>query len=555
MSKNVFLTLVFASSTVNALACGCRQRPPSSPGDSSDSVPTGDSNDSAHTGDTSDSVPIIDTGEEDVPLPTGVVEVSIETENFAHLDYVAVEYAVTVEAEDYYPNPYDDRQPSFHLLRPANVLPDDRLPLLVFHHGGAIGDDSGKEVPYACQAANVMTFASSQLQGAAAISNIAAWRGWAMLIPRNDWCDAWQGLGPDDPVDPENHYGYYHMARAIDFMRAGGAGFEVYDDQMYSWGTSGGATAAVTTAVRYGGFAGVVFDSGISSFITYYELVGVDKGSTHSEMEHIFGGPPYDEHGAPNGEIWQRYQDASPEYLIREGLVDGPLFIGWNSRDVNLNTQHGEELIAAAEKTLDASRWYQHDFDHRFPDETYHVQTNTLTPPLGYFAYTIDEFLTGKRIQILEAEDGCATTGCVGMVVTGTDAPLDEFHTYSKEYAREAAAGISGLLYSGPLPPIIENGQTVKATFGIHAPELLELGEKEVVGQIIYAENGVGIAEMDITVEMLVAPGSGDIMELVRQCESTWLGFPVSDAPAGELWFMSTGLTLIRLDTVFYILD
>ncbi len=551
MSRNLLFYLLFATLASSIAACNCNQQATGSPSESDPS--SGDSDSSP--GDSHGSVVDDDTGDEDIPLPTGVVEVSIETENFAHIDYVSVEYAVTEEAEDYYSNPIDDRQPTFHVLRPADVSPDDRLPLLVFHHGGAVGDDSGKEIPYACELTSIMTFSASQLQGAAAVSNTAAWRGWAMLVPRNDWCDAWQGLGPDDPVDPENHYGFYHVARAIDFMRAGGAGFEVYDKQMYTWGTSGGGTAAVSTSARYGGFAGVVFDSGISSFITYYELVGVDKGSTHAEMEHIFGGPPYDEKGEPNGEIWQRYQDASPEYLIREGHVDGPLFIAWNSQDVNLDPRHGEEMLAAAVQGMDESLWVEHDFDHPFPGTTNHVQTNALNAPLGYFAYAIEEFIGGNRLKIFEAEDGCGSAVCIGTVRTGSGGPDDDYVIYSKETVREAADGVSGLLYAGPLPSFVEDEQTLKAAVGIHAPEIEGMDPTAVVGQIVYTEGGKSVAELDITVEMLAEPGSIDIMELVGQAAGTWLSFVVTDAESGELRFENAGITVVRLDTVFFVVD
>jgi len=469
------------------------------------------------------------------------------------MDYVAVEYAVTEEAEDYYSGPLDDRRPTFHVLRPADVSSDDRLPLLVFHHGSAVGDDSGEEISLSCEPSRVKSFSAVQLRGATAVSNMAAWRGWAILIPRNDWCDGWQGLGPSDPVDPENHYGYYHVARSIDFMRAGGAGFEVWDNQIHTWGTSSGGAGAVTTAVRYGGLTGAVFDSGISSFITYYEQKGDEKGAIHAVMEHIFGGPPYDEQGQPNGEVWQRYQDASPAHLVGEGLLDARLFIAWNTQDLNIDPRHGEQLVTAAEQAMDESLWIQHDFDHRFPGDTNPVQTNSLNMPLGYFAYAIDEFISGRRLRILEAEDGCASTACIGSVLTGGDAPNDPYLAYSKESVREAANGVSGLLYSGPLPSFAENGQRMKATFGIHAPEIQGMDPAAVVGRIVYAEAGENIAQLNVTVEMLADPGSDDLMELVGQCEATWLGFLVSDAAAGQLWFDSAGVSLVRLDTVFFI--
>ena len=74
-----------------------------------------------------------------------------------------------------------------------------------------------------------------------------------------------------------------------------------------------------------------------------------------------------------------------------------------------------------------------------------------------------------------------------------------------------------------------------------------------VVGRIVYAEAGENIAQLNVTVEMLADPGSDDLMELVGQCEATWRGFLVSDAAAGQLWFDSAGVSLVRLDTVFFI--
>ena len=434
------------------------------------------------------------------------------------------------------------------MLRPSDLAEDEVLPTLVFSHGGAIGDDT-EETPFPCQLPNIQGWLRRHLKGSSSVVVMAAARRWGVVMPRNDWCDAWQGLGRDDPIDPEHHFGYYHFSRVIDFTLAGGAGFQVDPDQLYAWGTSGGSISAVTTTYRYGGFKAVVWDSGISSFLSYWDLIGSDLGSSEAEMRHIFGGSPYDEDGQP-GSYYEDYQRASPNWQLSEGGHPARVFVAWNNQDLNLEPQHGQEMVSAAEAGKSPGDWGSHDFDHAYPVETHHVQTLYGQVPLGYFPYAIFGFLEGGQLSFSEAEAGCSEPGdgCVGTVKEGEDS-----RGYSAGGIRQAEVGEVGVLYTGPLPEWVAPGELMTLAFAFDATLESPMEPGSIIGVLEYLEGEEVVASKNITTEHIVTGNDVTRTDWLRQYESTWLGVRPVAPGQGIFRFQTTGNAKIRLDAVIFL--
>jgi hypothetical protein len=183
-------------------------------------------------------------------------EASEDTTTYAEVGYVGSTWNL---APDNY-HPYRDAQgflPSFDLYYPADTEGKE-VPLVVWYHGGAFGNDSNGNMPAGCGRDDISAMMNSTV---GTISLVVPWfaeRGWALVMPRNGWCDMWVGQGADDPVDT-GHFGYTHVERVISFLQSGGAGFKT--SALYGWGTSMGATGAISVAARHGGFDGVIADS------------------------------------------------------------------------------------------------------------------------------------------------------------------------------------------------------------------------------------------------------------------------------------------------------
>jgi hypothetical protein len=487
-----------------------------------------------------------DTGYPVVILGDGVARMSVDTETFAALNYQLVTYEITEEASDAYASLYVGQRPTFHVWRPADALPDERLPLVLFHHGGAMGDDS-TETPHQCQAEQIGNWLARHLQGGTGLPWIIALDRAVLLAPRNDWCDGWQGLGPSDPVDPVNHYGYYHEARALDFLRQGWGGFLVDEDALYGWGTSAGAGTIFASAARYGGFDGIIWDSGFSSFLTYYDQIGSDGEPTHAELEHIFGGAPYDEAGEPNGEIYTRYAENSATWLIGDGDLGIRTALGWNTQDLQLDPVNGSQM----EEALAASsvEWATHEFDHEYPGETHHVQTIYLPPPQGYFPQAYLRFLHGASMVFVEAEDGCTSATCVGTAVTSADAT--DFAAYSHGAGLVLAAGTEGVLYEEAVPASVVAGEAVTVGVAIEGrASAWDAGV--VVAQVSYVEDGVTMNAKILTSDQLALGDTPDNASVLQQYDSTWMSFVPGAPETGVIRVESSGEVEIRLDGVFY---
>ncbi len=490
----------------------------------------------------------------------GVEITSVDSTTWADVGYEMVVMEVTEDAEEPYDSLFEDQRPTFYLWRPAEA-PDGPIPLLVWFHGSAVGDDTaaeeGGELPDPCRESQITGGTiETNLVGPSMAPKMAAYRGWAMVMPRNDWCDAWIGRGPEDPVDPERHYGYYHVARTLDWLRAGNAGFEVDDDAIYAWGTSSGGTGAVIAANRYDAIDAVVFDSSVSSWLTYYERAGTDLGTNTSEVVHIFGGDPWDEDGEPTPDVYDRYVEASPAQMILDGGFRKPIFETWNNEDQNLGTAYASEMISAFNTSYgDTYRWFEKDLDHLYPEPRGHVQTIYGQLPLGYLPWTAFEFLSGAEVIMAEAEDGCAASPCtVGFIATSDDD--SSYEGFSGARGRTGPEGEEGTLYTGRLPNEIPAGAAVRVSLSIKSYGHNALPSDTLLGRLVYLEGGVEKASKSYLAGMFAPDGSEGAPEDVQvldQYAGTWLDFTPTDPSRGELRFEHSGASENRVDMAIFL--
>jgi hypothetical protein len=509
---------------------------------------SGDSDSGDSDSGDSDSTDTTDTT--DTAATAGIVLQNLDVTTFSSVGYAVAEYRVTAAAPDAYTSPFPDAEPVFYVLMPADARPDEELPMVLFHHGGAIGDDR-TAMPRQCQEVHLDNWLTTQTDGSRSLAWMAAERRWAMVLPRNDWCDGWQGLGPDDPVDPVHHFGGYHESRVLDFMRAGGAGFGVDRAKQYLWGTSAGGGTAVSSAYRDGGFAAVIMDSGFSSFFSYYELPGSDGLPETGDLEDVLGGPPYDVDGNPNGVIYDRYQSGSPDWEITDGGFTPRLFVAWNQQDLNMQPRYGQEMEVAVAAGLPARGAGTHDFNRPFPTTDHHVQTVYLALPNGYYTWALYEFLEGADMQVEEAESGCAAAACVGVVHTAAED--QDYSRYSGGAERESALGEVGVLYRADVPDTVIAGVPTRVAVVLEL-ETAGLPSTEYIGRIVVAESGVDVGTLSLTAGDLAPPGSTAAGLLVRQFESTFLSYTPSAAADAEVRFETSGAAVLRIDSAIWLM-
>ena len=267
--------------------------------------------------------------------------IEVDQEQYADAGYEVVTYALNPDADNQYASLLEGYAPTFYIIRPIERVSDE-IPTLFWYHGGAIGDDSNTddEMPQGCGADKVIYNAEKTLESEFLPVTLSTRFQWAMVVPRNDWCDYWLGQGPDDPIDPERHYGYYHVKRVLDFVMSGDAGYSP-SDEVYGWGTSAGGGAAIHIAARMGEntFKGIIVDSAPSSMFVYHD-------SDPEVLEHLFGGAPYDDAGEPT-DAYAGYAEASGETLVQDGGFRTPVYVTWNTKDRLLGAQHPNRLIAA----------------------------------------------------------------------------------------------------------------------------------------------------------------------------------------------------------------
>lgn len=509
---------------------------PPGPDDSTDSRETAETGETGH-----------DTAAD--PALAGVRLAGVDRDTFASIGYRVDEYRVTPSGPDAYTSLFAAEEPVFYVLRPRDVAMDERLPLILFHHGGAIGDDR-TATPRQCQQEHIDNWITAQLGGSRSLAWLAAERRWTVVIPRNDWCDGWQGLGTADPVDPVHHFGHYHEMRALRFVQAGGAGFRVDADRQYLWGTSAGAGTAVTTGYREQEFAGIVMDSGFSSFFSYYELPGSDGLPETGDLEDVFGGPPFDVDGNPNGEVYTRYQTSSPDWEITDGGYAPRLFVAWNQQDLNMDPRYGNEMLTAVSAGLSPAESGVFDFNRPFPTSDHHVQTVYLDNPNGYYTWALFEFLAGADLQIVEAESGCAAIACVGVVRTSAEG--GDYVTSTGGALREGGEGEAGVLYEGDAPLGLVPGTPVRVAVVLD-PLTPDLAGSELLGTLVVAEDGVDVAQLPVHASDLAPPGNTDPLEFIHQYESVFLSYTPSAATHTTLRFETTGASGLRIDSAIWL--
>jgi hypothetical protein len=461
----------------------------------------------------------------------GIELVSADGASFGDLGYEVARFEVTEAAAEPYRTALDTN-PAFYVLRPD--ASDAAAPVLLWLHGGALGDDS-EAMPAPCEQAE--NLATALLERSLLVPQMAIARGWSMLVPVNEFCDGWHGLGADDPVDPERHWGQAHAQRALDFVRADRAGFDA-SPELYGWGTSAGAAGLVYTAAQYPRFDGLIVDSGPCDLYAYAEQ---DPLAIH----HVLGGLPQAQDVTE--EILRRYDEHSCDRLVADGRVTAPLFLAWNSHDQLVPPVHSENLAGALAAAYPASggRYGSHDLAHDAPGDSFHVQTRIAREPLGYVTELMFRFLEGGRVAIVEAEAGCEAGCTVGAVVTSAEEPVVNF---SGQSGREAAAGSAGVLYAGAPPEGVAAGDRVEATAILAVAGTAGLPESTVVGRLVAGEAVRVLTLADFSDE--AAQPAADGAEMLAQFQATRLSFTVGDADATALTIETEGTVTLRLDAI-----
>ena len=543
---------------VGLLAGACRFRPQaddtadSRPVDSGETDPpdTDDTDPDTHddTGpDTQD-----DTGPWPWPTDTEFVVTAVDDTSWIDQGYLTLTYTMHPEADDHYDSLLEGEEATFYLMVPEDLQPEEELTVLMWYHGGAIGDDTNPEkMPDRCTKDKVMSNALKAVEDELLPTAVARQQRWAVAIPRNDWCDSWLGKGFDDPVDPERHFGGYHVGRVLDFLYRGDAGF-MPSGELYGWGTSMGGTAAIVAAHRHGRFTGIIADSPPASMYLYYELNTF--GEDDIIMEHILGGPPYDEFGKPT-QWWDNYYWNSGETIIASGELQVPMFIIWNSSDALCDPPHVELSIQSMNANYSPKvRHGEHDMAHLSPGSTYHTQSTSPFPPQGYSGSLLIDFLQGSWIQWTEVEDGCFAD-TAAMCQVGTVTTQDDVSTIS-EYSGGAVRLVTpedgaGVAWCDHLPVGYEAGDQLTATMIVEAREVTAASADSPLLRMVYIEGETTVSELFLAREFL-DEDSREIEDAIAQYKATTLDITVGDPAAGMLCASVYGDASLYLDSVVF---
>ena len=497
-------------------------------------------------------------------LPTDFEILSEDYESFEELDYVVQTWSLSPDAPDHYESLTSehldtasqpmDVLPSFYVLRgTATQFRPERA--LIWMHGGTVANDEDYPetgvLPESCQVEKVHLLAASpitnlQMQIVAAVED-----GWTILFPRNDWCDGWLGLGPEDPYRTW-HHGNYHLNRMLNFAETGALGFE-WPSHVSLWGTSAGGNGALFWSARRQGFASVAIDSSPNNWIAYYRF-DPDVVLAH------FGGPPFDDDETPS-EFYSEYADASGWTLLESGKLDLPLFIGWNSQDALVADTHAESMIEILEAnpTLLNGRWSHTDFNRKYPAGQWHVQTTDSELPPAYAGYSILRFLTGNHVTWMGAEAGCnPVEACtVGEVIESDETTNPAWRMFSNSAALYAPNTEPGVLWSQKLTDQFPANQAVFASFAVSLNRLESLEDDDVVGRIIVREpSGVqtqNIFAKDIHVNAgpKEVPLSERLLGL-HQIQATTMEFTITDPDEASIEWVHMGATDTFLDQVIF---
>ena len=490
--------------------------------------------------DTSTVTDTTDTSTTTVEVLEGLEVRSVDDETWADWGYELVTYEFSEEHEDNYTTISGER-PFFLVYRPIGGS-EEPLDLLFWFHGGHIGDDSNG-TPGNCSDDTIRSNINLVLGGGSLVTKYVALRNWALILPSSNWCDGGVGLGPDDPVDPVNHWGWVHNENILDAATGGHLGFPA-GERAYSWGTSAGATSSVTAAARYPIFDGLIVDSGGCDQVLMHEM-------DPSAMEHIFGGRPTTPDGEPT-EFYQNYLDASCTYQLRESL-EVPLFVPYNDQDLMIPATQAYALLAeAADKYPDLGiRYGSHDYDHLAPSNNYHVQTRGRNIPWGYSTDLMMSFLEGAEVYWVEAESGCfAAQPCtVGSPITG-DSTYEKYSQAGIIHVRDGAS--AGVAFSTRVPSSVDFGKRVEAVGIVNLSLLGSLDPSTAVAKMNYIEDGNVVESKLFTAGEFAPDRDATDQELLDQYFGTRLEFTPTMAGGVVTWeTMGRGETII--DAVVFV--
>ena len=497
--------------------------------------------------------PPVESGPDDStgPQDTGqnvFEEVSVDEDTFGADGYEVATWYLNPDIPDAYTSLLEGREPTFYIFRPR-IRPDTDQPVLFWIHGGSLGDDRSGELPRDCDDDKVVDLETNTLTSSYGPFIYAMQNQWAIVLPRNDWCDFWTGLGPTDPIDPERHYGYLHTKNVMDFVLKGFAKFPASGER-YIWGTSAGGGAAVHLAHKYGGFSGIVADSAPSSMFLWWR-------SEPNDTEDVFGGPPYDESGVET-EWYPYYAAASAEWLVTEGGLDAPIYVTWNTQDERTPKGYPTLLNENLEKRLlsRGARYGEHDYDHPAPSDDYHTQSRWPMPPFGYTTRVLWDFLVDdKQLLWVEAEDGCVDDlleDCVIGAIYSSEDPDEHTTDMSKATAIRVSPGAAeGVAWAAHVPSELPVDQTITATLILDVEELGDTPDDTVVGEFSWEEAGRR-ASVVLRAGDFSPDEDATNEELYRQYQTSRLSFTAAEAGAGTLRYTSYGLGDLWLDAVVF---
>jgi hypothetical protein len=393
-------------------------------------------------------------------------------------------YCITSDHPGYYLD-NDGNEPAFDVVVPEPFAdPDAAHPVLMYLHGGVVGVDGDafdRFCHYDVDGEGAFSLVEGAVYGHETILELARQNDWIFLVPESTWCDLWSGMGDLDPVD-SNHKSLLHVEHALDILDAGLDGLKIDDDHIFAWGTSIGAEGTWVVAGGYAvdphPLAGIISDSGPFNALGWYEWYGEPYGHYDDDLDHIVGGPPYDEDGSPSG-WYPNYDRFDVSLLMSELDVRVPAFLTWNSFDQIVEPNHGPWGAAALDEYYgaDGSRYWYRDFAHHAPSgigAAYHTQTPNEGIPWTYTTVAAVDFLKGAWVQMYEAEEFCDTGVC--NLVTELDPefcpdPEDTATCFSAPNTPSAmTSGTVVLRHKTEGPGVIFSG-TLPAAITRNAPE------------------------------------------------------------------------------------
>jgi len=503
----------------------------------------------------------MDTQETDTPNIPSFIRTEQDTELYSNFAYVLDTYTLQPDSLEPYDSLFPDEEledgsiydhrPTFYLLRPA----DSELPVekaLILFHGGTVANDSEYletgELPKVCLSEKIISLSRYLLDRQLFPVSMAVDRGWYVVIPRNDWCDGWLGLGPKDP-SASWHYGFYHLQRTMDFLLQENEDL-VFPSKRYGWGTSSGGSAVAYAAAHYGGFERLIVDSAPSDMVLYHEADPII-------MEFQFGGPPLNDANEPS-DFYAAYLEASAQALVEAGKLRTPMFVPWNSKDLSIDSGHPKGLLTALKNTYtdEGIAFGGKDLAHRSPGETFHVQSTSTTVPGAYTPHALFDFLEGADLQWQEVEDGCTAEGLpsceVGEQIKANSTSPGVHHTLSGGSGRTAAPGSSpGLLWTDTLPENLPTNTPIRVLLAIKTAELEDVPKDTAIGALRLKTN-VQEKEVEFQVGDFYDTSEKSIHNILAQLKKTTLPFQLQTGEEGTLEWQNYGVGRVLLDCAIF---